>query len=234
MDLADADAGRLLRTIRQFRLLNRLLSASRRLLRFYVFARMEQDPGRVYTLLDVGAGGCDIVQWAALEARRRGLQLQITALYNDPRILPVAREAVRDYPEIRLVEGDALDLGSLGTFDFVISNHLLHHLSWEEIILFLQGVHDRTRLVWMMNDLKRSRWAFLGATFCLGLLAPRSFAFADGRLSIRKGFRPEELRNLVQRHLPGISVEVLETAPARVVLVGRKVQSVRISPEPPL
>lgn len=225
MDRPDADPELLLRTIRQFRLINQLFSASRRLLHRHVFSIMEQDPARVYTLLDVGAGGCDIAQWAAREARRRRLKLQITALDNDPRILPVAQEAVRDYPEIRIRAGNALDLSPIGSFDFVFSNHFLHHLTWKEIETFLPGIIARTRLALVMNDLRRSPWAYLGGTLCIGLLARRSFAFHDGRLSIRRGFLPEELRDFLQRSFPGIPVQVVETAPARVVLVLRTADS---------
>ena len=219
MDRFDADPELLRRTVRQFRWINALFSASRRLLRSHVFLIMQQNPSRTYSLLDVGAGGCDIAQWIAREARRRHLKLKITALDNDPRILPVARETVRNFPEIRIVQGNALELSSLGPFDFIFSNHFLHHLSWEEIRLFLRSVIAQTRLAFVMNDLKRSRAAYLGATLSLGLLARQSFAFYDGRLSIRRGFLPDELKDFVHTHFPGAPIEVIETAPARVVLV---------------
>jgi 2-polyprenyl-3-methyl-5-hydroxy-6-metoxy-1,4-benzoquinol methylase len=219
MERADADLRQLLRTIRQFNLINILFSGSRRLLREYVFPLMEQDPDRTYTLLDVGAGGCDIVIWAVREARKRGLKLNITALDNDARILPVARRAVRDYPEVRIVAGNALDLTRLDPFDFVFSNHFLHHLGWDEIKIFLENIIARTRLAFVMNDLKRSRWAYLGCTIFIGLLARRSFAFYDGRLSIRRGFLPEELRDFITRNFPDRPIQVREASPERVVLV---------------
>ncbi|MDO3380141.1 methyltransferase domain-containing protein [Geoalkalibacter halelectricus] len=219
MDRSDADPELLRRTVRQFRWINALFSSSRRLLRTHVFSIMQQNPFRTYSLLDVGAGGCDIAQWIAREARRRHLKIQITALDNDPRMLPVAYETIEDFPEIQIIEGNALDLGSLGPFDFIFSNHFLHHLSWEEIRLFLLSVIAQTRLAFVMNDLKRSRGAYLGATLSLGLLARHSFAFYDGRLSIRRGFLPDELKVFLHTHFPDAPIEVVETSPARVVLV---------------
>ena len=220
MDRADADPDQLHRTIRQFQWINFLFSASRALLREHFFSLMIRDPTRSYTLLDVGAGGCDIAIWAAREARNRGLKLTITALDNDPRILPVAYRAARDYPEIRIFEGNALDLGQRGSFDFIFSNHFLHHLEWEEIKIFLRQVLAATRLAFVMNDLKRSRWAYLGCTVFLGLSTRRSFAFHDGRLSIRRGFLPGELRDFTTRNFPDARIQVVETPPARVVLIG--------------
>jgi len=220
MDRADADPDRLRRTIRQFRWINFLFSASRALLREHIFSMMIRDPARSYTLLDVGAGGCDIAVWAAREARKRGLKLNITALDNDPRILPVAYRAVRDYPEIRILEGNALDLEQRESFDFIFSNHFLHHLGWDEIGIFLRQVLARTRIAFVMNDLKRSRWAYLGCTVFLGLGTRRSFAFHDGRMSIRRGFLPGELRDFTTRNFPNARIHVVETSPARVVLFG--------------
>ena len=219
LELADSDMNLFRRTIRQFKLINYLLSASSRLMREHFFTIMEQDPKRFYTLLDVGAGGCDIAIRAAREARRRGLKLNITALDNDARILPIAYQAIREYPEIRIVEGNALELSRLGSFDFVFSNHFLHHLAWEDIKIFLETIIAQTRLAFVMNDLKRSNWAYLGFTIFSGLLTRRSFHFYDGRLSIRRGFLPKELREFILCNFPSRAINVVETYPARVVLV---------------
>lgn len=218
MDRADADLSQLLRTIRQFQLINVLFSASRSLLREHFFPVMERAPQRNYTLLDVGAGGCDIAVWVAREARKRGFKLKITALDNDARILPVAYRTARDYPEVRIFEGNAMDVRRLGSFDFIFSNHFLHHLNWEEIGIFLQQILAQTRIAFVMNDLKRSNWAYLGSTIFIGLMTRRSFAFFDGRLSIRRGFLPEELRDFIARKFPGTGIQVAEASPARVVL----------------
>ena len=221
LELAQVDVNRFQRTIRQFRLINYLLSASNRLLREHFFSIMEREPDRIYTLLDVGAGGCDIAVRAACEARQRGLKLNITALDNDKRILPIAYQAIRDYPEIRIVEGNALDLSRLGSFDFVFSSHLLHHLAWDDIKIFLDSIIAQTRLAFVMNDLKRSNMAYLGFTIFSWLLTPRSYHFHDGRLSIRRGFLPEELRNFITSNFPNRAIQVEETYPARVVLIGK-------------
>lgn len=219
LECADVELKRFRRTIRQFKLINYLFSGSRRLLREHFFSIMEREPDRVYTLLDVGAGGCDIAMWAALEARRRGLKLNITALDNDMRTLPIASQAIRNYPEIRIVEGSALELNRLGPFDFVFSNHLLHHLAWDDIRIFLDGVIARTRIAFVMNDLKRSNWAYLGFTLFSGVVTRGSYHFYDGRLSIRRGFLPEELRDFLRSNFPDGTIQVAETYPARVLLV---------------
>jgi hypothetical protein len=113
----------------------------------------------------------------------------------------------------------------LGSFDFVFSNHLMHHLDWDEIRMFLDTVVARTRLAFVMNDLKRSNWAYLGFTIFSGLLTRGSYHFYDGRLSIRRGFLPEELRDLIRSGFPTRDIRVLETCPARIVLVYKSATS---------
>lgn len=218
LELAEVDPDLVRRTLRQFRLINRLLSRSGALMREHFFPIMERDPERCYTLLDLGAGGCDIALRAAREARRRGLKLHITALDNDRRTLPFARQAVRDYPEIGIIEGNALDLSRLESFDFIFSNHLLHHLAWDEIRIVLEQVIVKSRLAFVMNDIERSNWAYLGFTIFSALATRRSYHYHDGRLSIRRGFLPEELRDLILDHFPDREIQVIERCPARVVL----------------
>lgn len=231
MEYPDLDGGKFRRSIRQFKIINLLFSSSRRLIRKYFFTLMEQNPERRYTLLELGSGGCDTSVWIAREARKRGLKLEITALDNDERILPVAIQATGNYPEIHVVTGDALDLSGFGKFDFIFSSHLMHHLTWDELKILLREVIAATRLAFVMNDLKRSNWAYLGFTIFSGLFLPRSYHFNDGRLSIRRAFLSEELRNFLGTHFKDTLIQVLETYPSRVVLVypGKSNQGSRAS-----
>jgi hypothetical protein len=50
-------------------------------------------------------------------------------------------------------------------------------------------------------------------------LTPRSFHYHDGRLSIRRGFLPGELRDFLHDNLPKKEIQVVEAFPARVVLL---------------
>jgi len=49
------------------------------------------------------------------------------------------------------------------------------------------------------------------ATIFSGSLTRRSFHYYDGRLSIRRGFMPEELRDLIQGNFPNKAIHVVET-----------------------
>lgn len=213
MDDPACDEAMLLRTIGQFRLLNRVVARYRRILRRTVLADMQQQPARDYHLVDLGAGGCDIPVWLLTAAARRGLRLRVTALENDPRIVAWVRDRLPDQTGLVIRQLNAFDLREVPAVDFVFANHFLHHLEDASIIslLRLASAHAARGLVF--SDLLRSRINHLAFTVAAAPLIPGSFAWSDGRTSIRRAFRPAELLELarraeladarVQRLLPG-------------------------------
>jgi 2-polyprenyl-3-methyl-5-hydroxy-6-metoxy-1,4-benzoquinol methylase len=220
MDMPDADVAKLLKTVRQFSLINRLFSSSRSLLREKIFPLMKKDSTREYSLLDIGAGGCDIAVWIAREARRRSIKLRITVLDSDERILPVMKGAVKELPEIKIVHMSAFEIERLGMFDFICSNHFMHHLDWQSLAVLLSHIRRQTRIAFLMNDLRRSIPGFIGYTIFAGLFLHRSFAFYDGRLSIRRGFTKKEMDTFLKEHLPDAVLSAEESGPARLYLFG--------------
>lgn len=216
MDRLDADPVRLKRTIEQFDLLNRLFSSAIPLFKKHVLPTLLADPGREWTLLDFGSGGGDIDRAIVRLCRKKGLKVRITALDLDPRVLPWAQELCRDYPEIDPVTGSIFDLATLGDFDFILSNHTLHHFTYPQVRRTVELCLEHGRRGFLLNDLRRSFWAYVGYTIFTGLLVRGSLAFYDGRLSIRRGFTAQEL----ERELSGLSRPVVigRAAPARLYL----------------
>jgi 2-polyprenyl-3-methyl-5-hydroxy-6-metoxy-1,4-benzoquinol methylase len=107
-------------------------------------------------------------------------------------------------------------------FDFVISNHLLHHLSEAEVRGLLSDVARVTRRVAVMNDLRRAviPWAtFAALTWPLRW---HSFLHIDGLRSIRRSFRVGELRALVAEVSAAQTIETKDnTSEVAVVDEGR-------------
>lgn len=218
MDRHDADPKRLKRTIEQFDLLNRLFSSTIPLFKKQILPVMLTQPDRQWTILDFGSGGCDIDRAVVRLCRKRGLKVRITALDLDPRVLPWAQELCRGYPEIEPVTGSVLDLPTLGDFDFIVSNHTLHHFTYPQVRRTVELCLTHARHGILLNDLARSFWAYVGYTIFTGLFVWGSLAFYDGRLSIRRGFTVAEL----ERELAGLALPFrIGTRPiARIFLTG--------------
>ena len=222
MDLADVDEQKLLRTVWQFALLNRLFSSSRRLICSYFLDPLIREGKQSFSLLDIGAGGCDIPIWIVQYCRKHGISPNITCIDYDARILAYARRQCDDYPEIRILHHDALQMQDLGKFDYIYANNFLHHLDDVSVSRVLQQTADMAQRGYMLNDIYRSRMAYWLYTLFAGLFLHRSFAFYDGRLSIRKGFTASDLRLCIRNACLDEEPRVLRTRFFRIVVVHMK------------
>lgn len=220
MDCLDSSSDRLQRTLGQFELINRVVSRYRSTLTHTVLRDMAQDSSRSYRLADLGAGGCDIARWLIRRCRERGLRLTIAAVERDPRAVRYARAANVGYPEIQVVEGNALDGGLLSGADYVYANHLLHHLSDAECTELIRQIEHAAPRQYVLSDLLRSRWAYYGFWLAAGPFFHGSFIVRDGLVSIRRGFTLQEVRALVSAAAPTHPVTVCRHLPSRFSIRG--------------
>lgn len=216
MDGRDADPRMLDRTYDRFRLVNAVVSRPGRLYRRDVLPRARRGPVRI---LDVGAGGGDLCRRLARRLARDGLRAEVTALDADERATHWAA-AHDDGAGVNYrcaLLGDLVRAGE--SFDVVLSNHLLHHLTAAELPRLLA---DSARLVGRAglvahHDIARGRAAYLlfavaTAPFARNALAG-SFIRDDGLTSIRRSYTPTELAALAP---PGWTVR--RGIPARLEL----------------
>lgn len=192
MDDPSCDRDLLYATYRQFAVINAMLSRWGYVYRRWLRPLMA--PGRPFHVLDVGFGGGDVARALDRWARRDGLPLQVTAVELDPRALDYVRGLVWP-PTITFRVASLRQLADeKARYDAVISNAVLHHLQDAEVREFLQASASLARRVVVHNDLVRSRaaWALFSAFIAPWLRG--SFAAEDGRRSVRRSFRPAELR----------------------------------------
>jgi hypothetical protein len=220
MDRPDSPQDQLDRTLTQFQLVNRIVTRYRSILARTVLQDMAKDSSRSYQLADLGAGGCDIARWLIRRCRARGFRLAISAIERDPRIARYARTANAGYSEIRVVEADVLQGEHWKGADYIIANHLLHHLSNEECIELLRQIDRSGSRLYLLNDLIRSAWAYYGFQLAASLFFRHSFLLHDGLASIRRGFTLPEVRSLVGAAAPIYPVPICRLWPSRFVIRG--------------
>ncbi len=219
MDNPASDPDLLRRTVAQFRFINRVLSRTRRLLKRWVLRDARNRRLDALKVLDLGSGDGEIARWLYRRISAEGLAPEVTALDHDPRIYHLARDAGDGAP-VRLRLGRAPEELPDEPFEYVVGNHFLHHLSDNELSILFAALKTVCTRRCVFNDLYRGAAAYAAYTVFAGLFLWRSFAFYDGRLSIRRGFRPGELIALARdagwekvrafRRLPGHAVLVLE------------------------
>src|SRR5512134_2810729 len=108
------------------------------------------------TVLDVGTGGADIPLALARWGRRARRPLRIFALDRDAAALTAARRRLEGYPEIVLLQADALSLPFRpGSVDVALAALTLHHLDPDAAVASLAGMERVARVGFVVNDLLR-------------------------------------------------------------------------------
>ncbi len=174
------------------------------------------------TLLDLGTGGAGLPHTIAHWARRVRLPLQILAMDWAGRNLSVAAGGSEAFPEIHLVQADALQLPvAPGQVDYVISSLFLHHLSPEQVLQLLRQSFRLAQRGLVMSDLVRG-WLPYFAFQCVQPLFARHYLTRhDGLLSVRRAYTAAELLDLA--HQAGLrGARVYTHFPWRMTLVAEK------------
>lgn len=196
MDDPECDIDELRNTYRQFRVINALISRWGTIYRRHI-RPFCTDPDRPYSLLDIGFGGGDIPRKLALWARKDRIQLNITAIETDER----AFEFVRDFDFPDSVHFRLASFAKLfregQSFDFVISNHLLHHLEEEELSRILDKARQMSIRKVLFNDIERSDVGYALFNLLSRPVFRNSFITHDGLVSIRRSYTCRELSRIV-------------------------------------
>lgn len=193
MDDPACEPGKLQATYARFGAVNRMFSGWRTLYRRYLRPRLSS--GRVYSLLDVGFGGGDIPRALLSWAERDGLRLCIKAIDPDPRAAAFARSLPPSPISFEQIDTAGL-LRRGARFDFVISNHLLHHLSDAEVTQLCCDSAALGKVV-LHNDIARADLAYLGFAALTAPFFRGSLITPDGLTSVRRAYTPPELRAVV-------------------------------------
>ncbi|MBG6237907.1 2-polyprenyl-3-methyl-5-hydroxy-6-metoxy-1,4-benzoquinol methylase [Mycetocola sp. CAN_C7] len=194
MDDPDCDIDTLYRTYANFRTVNGLLAGWRRT--YLSHLRPEFTDSR-HTLLDIGAGGGDVARALIRWARADGVELRITAIDPDPRAAGYVGTipAVDGYEHRQCSSTELADDGA--RFDFVVSNHVLHHLTAAELGAVLADSTRLARIAVVHSDIRRSVAAYVLYGIFTSVAFRRSFIREDGLLSIRRSYRADELAAVV-------------------------------------
>ncbi len=223
MDSSECDEMRLFKSFEQMVFINRFFSRSRFLLKRYLIPDMLRDPSREYHLLDLGAGGCDLPVWFLSHTQKIGLRVRVTCLDFDPRALRFAKQKYGHIPRLHFQEGAASLLETQNfQADYIFANHFLHHLPPDAIPSLIRSIHHQSKRGFLLNDLCRSLFSYFAYTVFAGLFFHRSFTFHDGRLSIRRGFLKNEVKEWIE--ILGLKNQIHCSSyfPGRLILHGFK------------
>jgi ubiquinone/menaquinone biosynthesis C-methylase UbiE len=151
-------------------------------------------------VLDVGAGSGAVAAMVARWAAARGQRWAVTALDLSPEAAALAGRSARR-GSLSIVRGDGLRLPFADhSFDAAYTILTLHHFEDDAAIALLREMARVVRRLVVVNDLERTRTAWLGArALAASVWRDNRITRHDGPLSVRRAFKPAELLALAER-----------------------------------
>lgn len=189
------------------RWVNRVLGGIRMVKRFIGAEALNPPQGRPLRVLDLGSGSADIPLAVSHWALRHGLNVQFTCLEINDQAAKMAYKAVQKAidPRVRVVAADAFEYQPEEPFDCATGSMFFHHLADDRILTLLEHLRGFVYRSVLINDLRRTWPHYIGAMLLTSGMP--SELRHDALLSIRRGFRPLELQQLLEQ-LPNASILV--------------------------
>jgi 2-polyprenyl-3-methyl-5-hydroxy-6-metoxy-1,4-benzoquinol methylase len=198
MDRPDSNLQKLENTYRQFWWINRFLSKWKRIFKKEILPVLKEH-GSKGSLLDIGFGGGDIPFQLNNLATKSKTKLDITAIETDSRSLEYVQQlGVNDNIDFQNISSTQI-LESGMHYDFVISNHVLHHLNEDTLQKMCEEAEQLALKKVIFNDLERSDIAYILFFIISKILFRNSFISTDGLISIKRSYTFDELSEIAPK-----------------------------------
>ncbi len=209
LDSVDCDPQLAYTSFRFMRLVNRFAGGTQAVRNFLAGELCQYDLNRPIRILDIGSGTCDIPLAITKWAQKNSHRIEFTCIEINETALKMAAENIRksNCDSIELKNEDILEFHPQQSFDYAIGSMFFHHFKDDQILEIVEKLRSYVLRGVLINDLRRS---FTNYMICLLLVWPLSRGMRhDALISIRKGFRPNELRRLLNRiGNAGVTVKV--------------------------
>lgn len=170
-----------------------------------------------FTLLDVGFGHGDMLRAIARWARKQGVAARLIGVDLNPQSAEIARRATSPDLAIDYRTGDYLDQGE--DFDFIVSAQVAHHMTDRQLVGFLRHMEDKARRGWLISDLNRKGFSYVGFPLLARLMGVHRIVREDGALSIARSIRPAEWPAILDAAgIPSDQVRIRQRFPFRVTV----------------
>ncbi|GAA0582240.1 class I SAM-dependent methyltransferase [Craurococcus roseus] len=189
--------------------INRMSLAYRPVLRWLDRVAEAGGPRRL-SVLDVGAGGGDMLEAVAAWGAKRGVALDVAGLDRSPWAASHAEKRGRPG---RWITADLFDLDPAERFDVVLCSLFAHHLPDPVLVRFLRWMDARATRGWLISDLHRHPvpWAFVWAGVRVLRMDP--MVVHDSTVSIARGFTRADWEKALRE--AGVEAEIRWAFPFR-------------------
>lgn len=194
MDDPHCDKKRLFKTYQHFKWMNPILGNWSAITSHLILPFLKSQSIKKVRILDIGCGGGDVLIAMYKKLIKVGFEVEALGIDPDINAQEFRNEAVKNLPGLSFRCGWSHDIKD--KFDLIISNHVLHHLNEKELSSLKNECERLSDGLVLLNDLRRSAIAYSLYSAIAWPLHLSSFAWIDGRISIRRAYDEYELNQL--------------------------------------
>lgn len=199
MDLEDVGEAEYALVFAQLARINALTQGHRPTLRFLGDEIPHRIGSRPLHIVDCGCGDGDGTRAIARWAERQAITAVVTGIDINAHGIRAARHAPDQPPRVRYVAADIFSYKPDAPIDIIVSSLFAHHLDDLRLPRFIAWMEKNARLGWMINDLRRSRFAHAVIwTYGRTVMAHR-FIRHDGPLSVARSFTRNDWQAAMER-----------------------------------
>lgn len=149
-----------------------------------------------FSILDVGTGMADIPLKLARHFNNNGTRTHIKGIDPNPRAIRIAKSHIDGQKGIEFEARSIQDFSSDEKFDFVISNHTLHHIPDRDIVETFNKMHSLARCALIISDIYRTHLGMFGSALISKFINNR-LTSNDTPASVRRALSKSELKRLI-------------------------------------
>ena len=197
LDARDCDPQLASSSYRFMRLVNRFAGGTKVVKDFLAKEFSKHGRNRPISVLDIGSGTCDIPLAVTEWARKKSRRIEFTCLETNHTALKIAQKNIRKrgFDSIELKNESIFEFDPRQPFDYAVGSMFFHHFQNEQVLALIEKLRSYVLRGILINDLRRNLMSYGG---CSVLLCPLSKDLKhDALLSIRKGFKADELSRLL-------------------------------------
>lgn len=158
---------------------------------------INKNPKAHYKITDIGCGSGAMLREVATYCRKKKYNVSLVGIDMNTNSLDIAEEFSEDFPEIRyknlnIFQAKPKDIET----DILLCTLTLHHFTTADINRFIAAFVSITTKAIIINDLQRSRLAYLLFHVFSRIFLKTQLARIDGLISIKRGFIKQDLQHI--------------------------------------
>lgn len=179
---------------------NRMLGGNMITIRAIEKLFKENPTKKQWTIVDMGCGDGEMLRLIADTCKKKHLELNLIGLDISSQSIEMAKTMSRDYTEISFIKKDVMKIDTHSfTCDIILCTLTMHHFTNEEILRFIKQFTLFTKVGIIINDLHRSRVAYVLYMLFSRIFIKSYVAKNDGLVSIASAFKKHELETFAKK-----------------------------------